>query len=89
VQANSTVSLSPTARVIERLTRVSNQQILYEFTVDDPVYYAQPWRGELSLNARHDRLYEYACHEGNYAMTGILAGAREEEKAAATHAKRQ
>jgi hypothetical protein len=80
VQANSVVSLSPEGRVVERFTRVSDRQILYEFIVDDPAFYKQPWRGELSFNASSNRIYEYACHEGNYAMTGILAGAREQEK---------
>jgi hypothetical protein len=80
VQTNSIVALSPNARVNERFTRASQSQILYEFAVEDAALYAQPWRGELSFNQSTDRLYEYACHEGNYAMTGILAGAREQEK---------
>jgi hypothetical protein len=82
LQANSTVSLTPQSRVTERFTRASAKQILYEFTVDDAVLYTKPWSGELSFNASKDALYEYACHEGNYAMTGILAGAREQEKRA-------
>jgi hypothetical protein len=65
--------------VTERFTRVSSGQILYEFQVDDPVYYSQAWRAEMSLNARKESIYEYACHEGNYAMPGILAGARHQE----------
>jgi hypothetical protein len=82
LQANSMVGLTPQSRVTERFTRASAQQILYEFTVADPVFYKQPWRGELSFNATKDQVFEYACHEGNYAMTGILAGAREQEKRA-------
>jgi hypothetical protein len=74
--------LTETAKVTERFTRYSQSQIFYEFTVEDPALYTQPWRGELSFNAIDDKLYEYACHEGNYAMIGILAGAREQEKAA-------
>jgi hypothetical protein len=85
LQANSMVSLTPNSKVTERFTRVSTKQIFYEFTVEDSFFYKQPWRGELSLNASKDSLYEYACHEGNYAMTGILAGAREQEKRAAKH----
>lgn len=73
------IFLSPEGKVTERLTRVSGEQIFYEFQVDDPVYYTQPWRAELSLNARDERVYEYACHEGNYAMAGILGGARLQE----------
>jgi hypothetical protein len=76
------VGLTPKGKVTERFTRVSAKQIFYEFTVEDPFFYKQPWRGELSFNASTDALYEYACHEGNYAMTGILAGAREQEKRA-------
>jgi hypothetical protein len=78
------IFLSPQATVTERLTRVSPGQILYEFAVEDPVYYTQTWRAEMSLNARKDQIYEYACHEGNYAMRGILGGARAREAEAAT-----
>ena len=63
----------------ERFTRASDKQIHYEFAVEDPVYYTQGWRAEMSLNARKELVYEYACHEGNYAMPGILAGARLQE----------
>lgn len=72
--------VSPDAKVTERFTRVSDDQLLYQFTVDDPKMYTRPWRGELPMNAVEDRIYEYACHEGNYALPGILAGARVEEK---------
>jgi hypothetical protein len=65
--------------VIERFTRVSPQQVLYQFEMKDPAY-AQPIKGEEALNFTKDRIYEYACHEGNYAMTGILQGARQAEK---------
>ena len=73
------IFLSPQGKVTERFTRSSAGQITYSFTVDDPIYYSQPWRAEMSLNARKEQVYEYACHEGNYAMRGILAGARLEE----------
>jgi hypothetical protein len=73
------VYLSAKGKVTERFTRVSESQILYRFEVDDPVYYTQPWRAELSLNARSEPVYEYACHEGNYAMESILRGARTQE----------
>ena len=66
----------PRGRVTERLTRASRHQIFYEFQVEDPVYYTQAWRAEMSLNALPGPVYEYACHEGNYAMRGILAAAR-------------
>lgn len=73
------IFLSPQGKVTERFTRVSGEQIHYEFQVEDPIYYTQTWRAELSLNARQERMFEYACHEGNYAMAGILGGARLQE----------
>jgi len=73
------IFLSEKAVVTERFTRASAGQIFYEFKVDDPAYYTQPWRAEMSLNARKEQVYEYACHEGNYAMRGILGGARSQE----------
>jgi len=63
-------------KVTERFTRTSDDTILYQFTVEDPANYSQPWSGELPMNANGERLFEYACHEGNYALPGILAGAR-------------
>ena len=63
-------------KVVERFTRTSEDTILYQFTVEDPANYSQPWSGELPMNANGERLFEYACHEGNYALPGILAGAR-------------
>jgi hypothetical protein len=66
--------------VIERFSRISPQQIDYRFEVVDPDAYTAPVRGEEALNFTKDAIYEYACHEGNYAMRGILAGAREAEK---------
>ncbi|MEQ8407880.1 MAG: hypothetical protein RKH07_06350 [Gammaproteobacteria bacterium] len=73
------IYLSSDAVVTERFTRVSDDKIHYRFTVDDPKVYTQPWVGEIPMNAVEDRIYEYACHEGNYALPGILAGARKDE----------
>jgi hypothetical protein len=70
-------------KVIERLTRIAPDQILYRFTIDDPTTFTRPWSAEVAMNAAQGNIYEYACHEGNYALTGILAGAREQEKEAA------
>lgn len=70
-------------KVVERFTRSSPDKIVYQFTVDDPTSFAKPWGGEVAMNATSEKLYEYACHEGNYALPGILAGAREEERVAA------
>ncbi|MFZ5719136.1 MAG: hypothetical protein ACOY5Y_06675 [Pseudomonadota bacterium] len=77
------ILLSEQGRVIERLTRASAGEIAYAFTVEDPVHYTRPWKAEMVLTALTDPIYEYACHEGNYAMTGILAGARAVEAAGA------
>jgi hypothetical protein len=73
------IYLSDGGKVTERFTRVGPEEIFYEFTVEDPAYYTQAWKAELALNARQDQVYEYACHEGNYAMPGILGGARKQE----------
>ena len=73
------ISLTSSGQVVERFTRVSEEQIIYEFTIDDPEYYSQPWHGELSFLSTASKVYEFACHEGNYAMSGILAGARRAE----------
>lgn len=73
--------VSPGARVTERFTRVSADEIRYAFTVDDPAIYTAPWRGEIPLRRAKGPMFEFACHEGNYAMRGALAGARREEGA--------
>ena len=71
---------SESMKVIERFSRVDEETILYEFTIDDPTTYVEPWGGEVPMTALHAQLYEYACHEGNYAMSNILSGARYEER---------
>ena len=70
-------------KVTERFTRVAPDRILYQFKVEDPTVWAQPWGGEYEFGTAKGNLYEYACHEGNYGLEGILAGARAEEVAAA------
>ena len=71
--------MSPDAKVVERFTRVGPSKILYEFSVEDPTVFSQIWRGEIPMLAAEGQIYEYACHEGNYSLSGILAGAREEQ----------
>ncbi len=66
---------SSETKVMERFTRVDDDTILYEFTVVDPAY-TQPWGGEIPFERFDDLVYEYACHEGNYALMNILSGAR-------------
>ena len=63
-------------RLTERFTRADAKTLLYEFTVDDPASFVKPWTAVLPMAKTDDQIYEYACHEGNYAMTGILRGAR-------------
>jgi hypothetical protein len=62
--------------VVERLSKLDNGDILYGFTVDDPSSWTKPWSGEYIWKNSKERVYEYACHEGNYAMGNILRGAR-------------
>lgn len=83
--AESSVPITPDGKITERFMRYSDTEIVYQFTVEDDNLYSQPWTAELSFHAMTDGpMYEYACHEGNYAMPGILAGARmlEAEQAA-------
>ncbi len=61
--------------VVERFSRIDDDTLLYQFTVEDPNW-EQPWSGEYPWPASEERVFEYACHEGNYAMGGILRGAR-------------
>jgi hypothetical protein len=58
---------------------VGPQRLRYEFKVVDPATWAQPWGGEYEFTPAKGPLYEYACHEGNYALPGMLAGARRAE----------
>jgi hypothetical protein len=67
-------------RLVERFTRTGGNTLLYEFTVDDPASFTKPWTAALPMAKTNDQIYEYACHEGNYAMSGILRGARATEK---------
>jgi hypothetical protein len=64
----------------ERFRRLSADTLLYEYTVDDPTIWTRPWTVSMTMEKTDQVMYEYACHEGNYGMRGILAGARAEEK---------
>lgn len=70
------------ATVIERLTAISDRELLYQFTVVDSKTYAGPWLGEFSWFRTDKPMYEHACHEGNYSLPNVLAGARHEEAVA-------
>ena len=73
--------------LVERFTRTDADTLLYEFTVTDSRTFTQPWTAVVPMTMSTNPLYEYACHEGNYAMHGILAGHRADEKAAENGAK--
>ena len=78
--SQSSVPITKAGRIMERFSRYSENEVFYQFTVEDSNIYSQPWTAELSFIATDAGLFEYACHEGNYAMPGILAGARRLEK---------
>ncbi len=79
----SNVRITENGRVIERFRRHTDGEIVYRFTVEDDSLYSQAWTAELSFYQTEGPIFEYACHEGNYAMAGILGGARLKEKQAA------
>jgi hypothetical protein len=68
--------------LVERFTRVDADTIDYQFTVTDPTTYTAPWTVSIPMTATEGPLFEYACHEGNYALPNMLRGARADEAAA-------
>jgi hypothetical protein len=82
INPNQTFSRFPPSKdrkVIERFSRVDEETILYEFMIEDPAY-SELWGGQIPFKAFDDLLYEYSCHEGNYALENILSGARYQER---------
>jgi hypothetical protein len=71
---------SENLKVTERFTRNGPDTIHYRFTVEDPTTFTAPWTAELQFNRFDEMIYEYACHEGNYALANILSGERAKEK---------
>ena len=69
--------------LVERFTRVSDDTIIYEFTVEDPATWAKPWTAEIPMTKSEGPIYEWACHEGNTMISTILRGARVAEEDAA------
>ena len=67
-------------KVTETFTRVGKNRVFYQYTLDDPTMWDKPWGGEYEFAPLQGVIYEYACHEGNYALPGMLAGARNQEK---------
>ena len=70
-------------KVTERFTRDGKDRVLYQYSIDDPTMWAKPWGGEYEFYKLAGQIYEYACHEGNYALPGMLGGARRQEQEAA------
>ncbi len=79
-QAATLYGASSEMRVVERLSRIDARTLYYRFTVEDPASFAEPWGGEVPFRRLDDQIYEYACHEGNYALSNVLSGARDEER---------
>jgi len=71
--------ISENVTLTERFTRVAQDVMHYSFTIEDPELYTQAWTAEMPMTTLDEQLYEYACHEGNYSLPAILAGARREE----------
>jgi hypothetical protein len=83
------VAMDENLHLTERFTLRDANTLIYEFTVDDPTVWTRPWTASVPMTRSDAAIYEYACHEGNYGMTGILSGARADEKAAAEAAKKE
>ena len=72
-----------TYHLIERLTRIDRDNLVYEFTVEDDTWWTRPWTARVPMKRTDQAVYEYACHEGNYGMFNILSGSRADDRAAA------
>lgn len=71
---------TPAMHLVERFTRVDRDTLRYEFTVDDPATWTRPWTASIPMVLTGQPMFEYACHEANYALEGVLKGARYQEK---------
>ncbi len=67
---------TPNMHLIERITRVGSDTLRYEFTIEDPTTWTEPWTASMPMQRMDQPIYEYACHEGNYGFDGIMAGIR-------------
>ncbi len=81
-EKNAFRGAGPRMRLIERFTRTGADTLMYEVTVDDPETFTKPWTFQVPMSPVDGKIYEYACHEGNYGLAGILAGARADERRA-------
>jgi hypothetical protein len=84
--ANIWTRASEKLQIVERFTRIADDTIDYRITVDDPATFAQPWTANMPISGlpENTRIYEYACHEGNYAMSNLLSGGRAQARATAS-----
>ena len=73
-------ALGPDLDLVERFSRLDADTLLYQFTINDPTAWTKPWSAEMTMTKTEDALYEYACHEGNYGLFNILAGAQAAER---------
>ncbi len=80
----SNLVVTSEAKVIERFTRLSENELLYQYTVEDPKIYTAPWLAEYSLYQTSQRMFEHACHEGNYSLPHILQAQRVKDTRNAT-----
>ena len=80
IELRDKIPNSEDLKVIERITRLDEDNILYEFEVQDPRTYTEVWGGQIPWRTFDQQIYEYACHEGNYSLAGVLSGARYEER---------
>jgi hypothetical protein len=80
---------SASTHLVERFTRTDADTLLYEFTVEDPSMWTRPWTAVVPMHRTEGPIYEFACHEGNHAMVGILAGARAREAEEAAKAAKK
>ena len=75
-------ALGPQLDLVERFSRFDADTLLYQFTINDSTAWTKPWSAEMTMTKSEEALYEYACHEGNYGLSNILAGARADARAA-------
>jgi len=74
--------------LVERFSLFDPDTLLYQFEIDNPTAFTQPWKGELTMTRSTDRIFEYACHEGNYSLTNMLRGYRALERKPGDGARR-
>lgn len=80
---NGVVGIGKNMKLTERFTPIGKSRLLYEYTIDDPATFTKPFTVAIPMRATEDQIFEYACHEGNHGLAGILKGARQTEKEAA------